>query len=208
MMQKKKLNQLGSLRTLQHELRNMAHELTTENVQMHQSVTCMETHLQRLNHVESQLMSLAQGGSCAVERLVHIVEEHGQVQAELKRVLQQDVTHQLFSALLQSDVNGNYQLHHPDETSILEQRLENVQGVIFSKTNFRKLLQSSDGTFDLTLTDAANLARELQRDDDIPDEQKVFIFRPLDILKNKTTTTATTATAASTTTTGTTAAVS
>jgi hypothetical protein len=184
MIQKKKLNALGSLRSLHNELRNMAQRLVTENIQMRQSVNSMESHLQRLNTVESQLTSLAKDGKGGVERLVHVVEEHGQLQAELKRVLQADVTHQLFSALLASDVNGNYKLSHPDETSILEQRLLNVQGVIFSRENFRRLLQSSDGTFDLTLTDAANIARQLQRDDDIPDAEKVFIFRPLDTLKN------------------------
>jgi hypothetical protein len=201
-VQRTKLNKLGSLRELHNELRNMASQLATENVHMHQSVTSLESHLQRLNTVESQLTSLAKdSGKKSVEKLVHVVEEHGHVQAELKRVLKEDVTHQLFAALLQSDVNSNYRLSSPDETGILEQRLANVQGVIFNQANFRKLVQSSDGTLDLTLTDAANLARELQRDEDIPDAEKVFIFRPLDVLKHKTSTTTTATAAAAKTTT-------
>jgi len=141
----------------------------------------MEEQVSELQHVEKDLATVAAKAGGQVDRLVSIVHENGEIQKEIKGILQDEILQQIINAVINTDRDSNYQLDKR-EVRQLEYRLKNIPGVVFYHDRFQAFCASDEG--DLTLADVTNIARNLG-DDSIPPEQQIFEFAPKQIMEEK-----------------------
>ena len=131
-----------------------------------------------LKDVETKLNDVAMEAGAQVDRLVNVVSQNGELQKKIKALLEDEVVQNIMTAIITSDRDGSFTLDRR-EVYQLELRLDSLPAVHFDKLNFRDFLASDQD--DLTLTDLTNLIKNL-KDDTIPPEQKIFTFKPTDIL--------------------------
>jgi len=136
----------------------------------------------RLKKVEDELGEIANKSGVQVDRLVNVVQENGELQKKIKDSLQGQVMQQIMTAILAVDRNQDFTLD-PSEVIRLEMRLKGIRGVILDEAKFQHFLKSDQG--ELTLADVCGIAHNLT-DDTVPEEEKLFRFRPHDIVEQKT----------------------
>ena len=127
----------------------------------------------RLQHVEGKLSDIAQKSGTQVAVLTATVQENGRVQNQIKKILRLQVMQQIMTACLQADSDRDFVLG-PQEVKMLEVRLSNIPGIDFHKDNFEHFLQSDQG--ELTLADVCNIARHLDDESSIPQEQRLVMY--------------------------------
>lgn len=135
--------------------------------------------LDRLQDVEDQLNTVAAESGAQIDRLVKIVQENGEIQKEIKEMLEAEVTQSIMTAVITTDRDGNFTLDH-NEVYELEYRLMGIPGVVFHREMFRKFIASDQD--DLTLTDVSNMIKNLE-DETISDTERIFTFEPKAILE-------------------------
>ena len=138
--------------------------------------TQLPTHLfsyYSLSHVETDLQAAAQKSGAQVDRLLGIVNDNAQLQAQLRQRLQSQVVQQIMTAILQTDRDRNFCLA-PSEVETLVLRLQHLPGVVFSEEKFRARIASDQG--DLTLSDVCDIARTLNQDL-VDEEHAIFRFQ-------------------------------
>lgn len=179
--QKTQLKSLGGMRGQQNELREHVNKLTSENGKLKTSIDQMEEQVAELQHVEKDLAAVADKAGGQVDRLVSIVHENGQIQKEIKAILEDDILQQIVTAVINADRDADYKLNKM-EVRQLEYRLKNIPGVVFYHDRFKSFLASDEG--DLTLADVTNIARNLG-DESVPVEKQIFEFEPKQIIEEK-----------------------
>jgi len=179
--QKTKLKELGGMRGQQNALREKVNTLTVENNKLTDSIDTMESQVGELQHVEKDLATVAAKAGGQVDRLVSIVHENGQIQKDIKAILQDEILQQIITAVINTDRNQDYRLDKR-EVRQLEYRLKNIPGVVFHHERFQSFCQSDEG--DLTLSDVTNIARTLG-DESISKEEQIFEYEPKEILAEK-----------------------
>mmetsp|Transcript_1641 Transcript_1641/g.2354 ORF Transcript_1641/g.2354 Transcript_1641/m.2354 type:complete len:405 (-) Transcript_1641:52-1266(-) len=170
--QKTKLQQLGGMRGQQNLLRDKVNALTMENGKLTASIDEMEVQVAALQHVEEDLGQIAAKAGGQVDRLVSIVHENGQIQKEIKAILQDEIMQQIITAVINTDKDQDYNLSKR-EVRQLEYRLKHIPGVVFFHDRFQDFIASDEG--DLTLSDVIKIARNLG-DDTVPINQQIFEF--------------------------------
>lgn len=128
--------------------------------------------------METKLNDVAMEAGAQVDRLVYIVQQNGEIQKKIKEQLEDEVAQQIMTALIATDRDGNFVLDRR-EVYELEMRLESIPAVHFEKEKFNSFLASNDN--DLTLSDLSHIVKNL-KDDTIPESEKIFHFKPSDIL--------------------------
>lgn len=122
---------------------------------------------------------VAMESGAQVDRLVNIVQQNGELQKKIKQQLEDEVAQQIMTALIAADRDGDFVLDRR-EVYELEMRLESIPAVHFEKKKFNAFLASDQD--DLTLSDLSKIVKNL-KDDSIPDSEKIFHFKPMDILE-------------------------
>lgn len=134
-----------------------------------------------MQHVEEDLGEIASRAGGQVDRLVAIVHENGQIQKEIKDILNDDIMQQIMTAVINTDRDGDYHLNKR-EVRQLEYRLKHIPGVIFHHDRFQAFLANDEG--ELTLADVVKVARQLG-DESVPPEKHIFEYEPKEIIQQK-----------------------
>ena len=135
----------------------------------------------RLKHVEQELDELAVKAGGQVDRLVNLVHENGQLQGQIKELLDDEILQHIVTAILTTDRDGDYTLNAMEKRR-LEYRLKNLPGVTFHPDRFQAFCDTDEG--DLTLADVTKIALNLQ-DPSIPNDQRIFEYKTKELLQAK-----------------------
>jgi vacuolar-type H+-ATPase subunit D/Vma8 len=133
--------------------------------------------IHRLKQVETALDAVAKKSGAQADELVSIIQENGEIQANVKRSLEASVMQTLLMTVLNSDSDEDFVLSHK-ELLRLETRLSNLPGVAFDKANFQKFCANKE----LTLAQLMQLLRNL-KDDTVPEDDNVFHLKPENLAK-------------------------
>jgi hypothetical protein len=128
--------------------------------------------IHRLKQVETALDAVAKQSGAQADELVSIIQENGEIQANVKQALEASVMQTLLMTVLTSDSDEDFVLSHK-ELLRLETRLSNLPGVAFDKANFQKFCTHKE----LTLAQLMQLLRNL-KDDNVPEHDNVFHLKP------------------------------
>mmetsp|Transcript_12637 Transcript_12637/g.18573 ORF Transcript_12637/g.18573 Transcript_12637/m.18573 type:complete len:267 (-) Transcript_12637:219-1019(-) len=178
--QKHHLQKLGGMRGQQNMLRKHVNRLSSENEILEKNIDALTTQVDKLEGVEKTLEEIAKDGQSSVDRLVKIVKRTKEIQAAMKKNLERKMMSILLGILLESDRDKNF-VYSPMEIQMMCMRLKMVQGIHFNEENFRKLLPS-DPRESVELNDVIKVVWNL-KDPTIPDEKRVFLIVPDDLVK-------------------------
>lgn len=131
--------------------------------------------------MENQLNVLAAESGAQVDRLVKIVQENGEIQKEVTQMLEAEVVQEIMTAVIHVDRDGDFTLNHR-EVYQLEVKLQALIGIHFDQKMFREFIASDED--DLTLKDVSAIVKNLE-DETIPDSEKIFTFKPKEMLEGK-----------------------
>mmetsp|Transcript_31284 Transcript_31284/g.46671 ORF Transcript_31284/g.46671 Transcript_31284/m.46671 type:complete len:261 (-) Transcript_31284:212-994(-) len=165
--QKRKCDDIGSVREEHNRLRGNVNELMQENDKLKENVDQLEVSVSSLENVEKDLSKLANTSN--LDRLVAVVNEQKRATANIKRILKNDIMVQVMRVLMDSDRNQDFVIG-PNEIMMMILRMRNVNGVKFNEKNFRERV-ASEGS--MSLTEIMDLFRDLE-DDDIDEENAIF----------------------------------
>jgi macrodomain Ter protein organizer (MatP/YcbG family) len=128
--------------------------------------------------VEKKLSALATKRGTQVDKLVNVVHENGQIQEQIKQILQAQVVNQLVSSVIRSDRDRDFSLS-TDEVQELCVTLSVLPGVDFDQVAFNAFIQADNGT--LTLDEVLSIMHQID-DATVPEADKVFKFQPKAVL--------------------------
>jgi myosin heavy subunit len=175
-VQKIKLNKLGTFRSQHNELRNEVNKFAAQNEKLKDINMKLDKECTNLQGVTAEYETLANQYGDQVERLVGIVKENGEIQAKIKKSLQTQVMQQALESILKSDTNEDFAISQK-ELPQFKLRMKNIPGVIFDEPNFDKLFQEKKvKDEELHLKEIMQLFRNLM--DDIPENDNVFHLTP------------------------------
>jgi hypothetical protein len=142
---------------------------------------CTYPFTHSLQGVETKLEAVAAKSGAQVDRLVRVVHENGELQQQIKVLLEDEVVQNIMTAIIMTDRNGDFRLDRR-EVYELQVRLSSLPAIHFDKAQFENFLASDEG--DLTLADLTNIIHNI-KDESIPDQEKIFHFKPSEILEEK-----------------------
>lgn len=172
-VQKIKLNKLGTFRSQHNELRNEVNKFAAQNEKLKASNMKLNVECTNLQGVSAEYKTFTKQYGDQVERLVAIVKENGEIQAKLKKSLQTQVMQQAMDTILKSDTDEDFAISQK-EIPQFKLRMRNIPGVDFDEANFDKLFKETKG--ELHLKEIMQLLRNLM--DDIPENDNVFHLKP------------------------------
>jgi predicted RNA-binding protein len=182
-VQKIKLNKLGTFRSQHNELRNEVNKFAAQNEKLKGINVKLERECTNLQGVTAEYETLAKQYGDQIERLVGIVKENGEIQAKIKKSLQTQVMQQALESILKSDTNEDFAISQK-ELQQFKLRMKNIPGVIFDEPNFDKLFQEKKlKDEELHLKEIMQLFRNLM--DDIPENDNVFHLTPQVLVPRK-----------------------
>mmetsp|Transcript_24117 Transcript_24117/g.39909 ORF Transcript_24117/g.39909 Transcript_24117/m.39909 type:complete len:269 (-) Transcript_24117:1065-1871(-) len=175
--QKHQLQKLGGMRGQQNQLRSSVNDLQEQNNILTTSLDKLDVQVTNLEGIEESLQKVATDAQTSVNRLTDIVIRNGEIQAQIKKNLANQVLSSLVSIVVNTDSDRDFTLND-FELNILILRLKGVKGVGFDETNFRKVIPKAP----VPLQSIMRLVRNLL-DDDVPEQENVFHMNPKEMLQ-------------------------
>ena len=99
----------------------------------------------RLHQVEQELDNLARNSGKDMDELRQLATEYGEIQKEMTKINTTIQMQKFLTAVLTSDVNGNFELDSPHEIDLLVTRLKSIGGIgEFQEETLRDSIANSD----------------------------------------------------------------
>jgi hypothetical protein len=172
-VQKIKLNRLGTMRSQHNELRNEVNKFAAQNEKLKATNMQLDLECTKLQGVTAEYKALAKEYGGQVDRLVAIVKENGEIQAKIKKCLQTQVLQQALDTILKCDTDEDFAISKK-EIPQFKLRMKRIPGVDFDEANFDKMFKENNE--ELHLKEIMQLFRNLM--DDIPEPDNIFHLKP------------------------------
>mmetsp|Transcript_24347 Transcript_24347/g.37032 ORF Transcript_24347/g.37032 Transcript_24347/m.37032 type:complete len:263 (+) Transcript_24347:53-841(+) len=157
--QRYELLNMETLRQIQNELRDEVNRLTSENNELEGHTDRLQEQADRTKRAEANLHEIATSQGSNVKALISLVKENGELQTEMKKVLQQQVVEKVMEIIVQSDMNQDFHLEDREIDMVLL-RIRSVQGIEnLDEDKMKNLLKENRG-----LEGLMNIIRELSSD--------------------------------------------
>jgi len=176
--QRKQLRDVDSMRRVQNRIRKEVNRLQEENSKIHENVDDLTDTVTRVAAVEQELSALAAEQGQSVEEFCGLLQEHEQINKEIRRHIQIQVLQQLMDEVMKADRDGDDSLSDK-EIQKLKWYMKSMKSVIFHEDRFDAIIMQNR-----SMKSLMQVVRNLL-DDDVPEHERVFELNIDDVASGK-----------------------
>ncbi|KAL7565531.1 hypothetical protein ACA910_003810 [Epithemia clementina (nom. ined.)] len=108
--QRKILNKLPTLTNVINQTREQVNRLTIQNNRFSQENDRLEVEVGELKELDHKFYTICKKSGTNVEEMKNLIKENGEIQKQMRKILDAQQLQDIFSAIVRSDTNQDFQL--------------------------------------------------------------------------------------------------